>query len=61
MIGSHKFTDVIFGITQKTDKVDKLLLKYLILKQLLACNGCFGVFTKIKKGSVTSFWCTFST
>ena len=25
-----------------------------------ACNDCFGLFTKIKKGSGTSFWCTFS-
>ena len=29
-------------------------------KELLACNGCFALFTKIKKGSGTSFWCTFS-
>ena len=32
----------------------------LFLKEFLACNGCFGLFTKIKKGSGTSFWCTFS-
>ena len=32
----------------------------LFLKEFLACNGCFGLFTKIKKGSWTSFWCTFS-
>ena len=31
----------------------------LLLKEFLACNGCFGLFTKIKKGSGTSFWCTF--
>ena len=32
----------------------------LILKEFFACNSCFGLFTKIKKGSGTSFWCTFS-
>ena len=32
----------------------------LFLKKVLASNGCFGLFTKIKKGSGTSFWCTFS-
>ena len=32
----------------------------LFLKEFLACNGCFGLFTKIKNGSGTSFWCTFS-
>ena len=32
----------------------------LFLKGCLACNSCFGLFTKIKKESVTSFWCTFS-
>ena len=32
----------------------------LFLKEFLACNGCFGLFTKIKKGSGTSFWCTFA-
>ena len=31
-----------------------------IVKEFLACNGCFGLFTKIKKGSGISFWCTFS-
>ena len=30
------------------------------LKQLLARSGYFGLFSKIKKGSGTSFWCTFS-
>ena len=30
------------------------------LKEFLACNGCFGLFSKIKKGSGASFWCTFS-
>ena len=32
----------------------------LFLKDFLACNGCFGLFSKTKKGSGTSFWCTFS-
>ena len=32
----------------------------LLLKDFLACNGCFGLFSKTKKGSGTSFWCTFS-
>ena len=32
----------------------------LVLKESLACNGCFGLFTKFKKGSGTSFWYTFS-
>ena len=32
----------------------------LFLKEFLACNGCFGLFTKIKKRSGTTFWCTFS-
>ena len=32
----------------------------LLLKEFLACNGCFGLLTKIKNGSGTSFWCTFS-
>ena len=31
----------------------------LFLKEFLACNGCFRLFTKIKKGSGTSFQCTF--
>ena len=26
----------------------------------LVCKGCFEIFTKSKKGSGTSFWCTFS-
>ena len=30
------------------------------VKEFLACNGCFELFTKIKKGSGISFWCTFS-
>ena len=37
-----------------------LFQNILFLKEFLACNGCFGLFTKIKKGSGTSFWCTFS-
>ena len=32
----------------------------LFLKELFACNGCFWLFTKIKKGFGTSYWCTFS-
>ena len=32
----------------------------LFLKEFLEYNGCFGLFTKIKKGSWTCFWCTFS-
>ena len=32
----------------------------LFSKEFIACNGCFGLFTKIKKESETSFWCTFS-
>ena len=31
------------------------------LKEFIACNGCFGLFSKIKKGSGAGFWCTFST
>ena len=37
-----------------------LFQNILFLKEFLACNSCFGLFTKIKKGSDTSFWCTFS-
>ena len=33
----------------------------LFLKEFLACNGCFELFTKIKKVSRTNFWCTCST
>ena len=32
----------------------------LFFKDFLACNGYFGLFRKIKKGSGASFWCTFS-
>ena len=32
----------------------------LFSKEFLSCNVCFGSFTKIKKGSGTGFWCTFS-
>ena len=39
---------------------DNTLSKYAILKELIGCNGCFGLFTKTKKRSGTSFWCTFS-
>ena len=30
---------------------DNSISKYLIVKKLLACNGCFGLFNKIIKGS----------
>ena len=33
----------------------------LFLNRFLARNGCFGLFTKIKKRSGTRFWCKFST
>ena len=36
-----------------------LFQNMLFLKDFLALNGCFGLFTKIKKGSGTRFWCTF--
>ena len=32
----------------------------LFLKEFLACNGFFGLFTKVKKGSGNSLWYTFS-
>ena len=32
----------------------------VFLKEFLACNGCFGLFHKIRKGSGTNFWSTFS-
>ena len=32
----------------------------LFLKEFLACTDFFGLFTKIKKGSGTSVWCTIS-
>ena len=32
----------------------------LFLKEFLTCTGCFGLFTKIKKGSKISLWSTFS-
>ena len=37
-----------------------LFTNILFLKEFLPCNGYFGLFNKIKKGSVTSLWCTFS-
>ena len=37
-----------------------LFQNILLLKEFLACTGCFGLFIKIKKGSRASFWCTFS-
>ena len=36
-----------------------LFQNILSSKELLACIRCFQLFTKIKKGSKTSFWCTF--
>ena len=36
-----------------------LFQSILFLKESLACNGCFGLFTKIKERSCTSLWCTF--
>ena len=36
-----------------------LLQNTLLLKEFVSCNGCFGLFTKTKKGSGTSFRCTF--
>ena len=47
----------------KPKKFGHLYLVYhftVPLKEFLACNGCFQLFTKIEKGSWTSFWCTFS-
>ena len=32
----------------------------LFLKEFLACNICFGLFTKVKKGSGTNILCKFS-
>ena len=32
----------------------------LFLKEFLVCNGCFRLFSKIKKGPGASFWYTFS-
>ena len=37
-----------------------LFQNILFLKEFLAWNGCFGLFTEIKKGSGTSVWCIFS-
>ena len=45
-------------------KVKLTFLNFLIIlfqnirfvKEFLACNGCFGLFTKIKNGSGISFW-----
>ena len=37
-----------------------LFQNILFLIEFLACSGCFGLFTKIKKESGTSFCCTFS-
>ena len=37
-----------------------LFQNILFLKEFLAYSCSFGLFTKIKMGSGTSFWCTFS-
>ena len=37
-----------------------LFQNILFLKQFLECNSCFSLYCKIKKGSGTSCWCTFS-
>ena len=37
-----------------------LFQSILFSSEFLACNGCFGLSTKIKKGSGTRFRCTFS-
>ena len=37
-----------------------LFQNLLFLKEFLACNGFFRLFTKVKKGSGNSLWCTFS-
>ena len=37
-----------------------LLQNIWFVKGLLACNGCFGLIHKIKKGSGINFWCTIS-
>ena len=39
---------------------DNPLSKYLVLKRISCMQWLFGLFSKIKKGSGTSFWCTFS-
>ena len=36
-----------------------LFKNILLLKEFLACNDVLGLFTKIKRGPETSFWCTF--
>ena len=38
----------------------KLFQNILFLTEFIACNGCFGLFTKIRKGPGASFMCTFS-
>ena len=38
----------------------KFFQNVLFLKDFLTCNGCFGLFRKIKKGIGASFWFTFS-
>ena len=38
-----------------------LFQNILFLQEFRARNGCFEIFSKTKKGSGTSFWCTLST
>ena len=40
----------------RTSFMDGPFHNILLLKEFLAFNGCFGLFTKIKKWSCTSFW-----
>ena len=39
---------------------DNPFSKYFFLKEFLACNGCYGLFIKIRSGSRTTLWCTYS-
>ena len=39
---------------------DNSLSNFWFVKEFLACNSCFGLFNKIKKGFGINFWCTFS-
>ena len=45
---------------QRKIKVNFFKAYILCLKEFLAWNGCFGLFTKIEKGSGIGFWCIFS-
>ena len=37
-----------------------MIIPFLFLKEFLVCNCCFRLYSKIKKGSETSFWCKLS-